>query len=145
MFPVELELDADADCISVLHMVRQKLHVPAKGIGYGLMRYLAPKESQLLMQAQPSAEVSFNYLGQFADHIPAIGSQCGPGEFKGDEFCGSATRSHLIEMIASVHDRQLGCEFHYNTEIHTAASIELLSARYIACLRNLMEVINHGN
>jgi len=43
---------------------------PRRGIGYGLLRYLAGDETSETLAALPRAEVSFNYLGQLDRAVP---------------------------------------------------------------------------
>ena len=46
-------------------MKEQLRGVPKKGIGYGLLRYMGGEQEE---REWGTAEVSFNYLGQF-DHV----------------------------------------------------------------------------
>jgi iturin family lipopeptide synthetase A len=40
-------------------------HVPRKGVGYGVLRYLAPESGGVPLPPAPPPQISFNYLGQF--------------------------------------------------------------------------------
>ncbi|MET8878865.1 condensation domain-containing protein, partial [Nocardia sp. NPDC004604] len=77
-YPVRLDLSgididdvfaAGAAAGAVVKSVKEQLRaVPARGIGYGLLRYLNPDTTPILA-ALPDPQVSFNYLGRF-DTIP---------------------------------------------------------------------------
>ncbi|WP_190120680.1 non-ribosomal peptide synthetase, partial [Streptomyces flavofungini] len=54
----------------VLKAVKEQLHaVPGNGIGYGLLRYLNPETADILKPAT-GGQISFNYLGRFAEDTP---------------------------------------------------------------------------
>src|SRR6185369_16586321 len=69
VFPVLLDLGTVADELEALKIVKDQLRaIPARGIGYGLLRYLSRDESiGERLRTMPQAEVSFNYLGHL-DH-----------------------------------------------------------------------------
>ncbi|MDP0971984.1 hypothetical protein Q6294_34185, partial [Klebsiella pneumoniae] len=50
---------------SIKAIKEQLRGVPHKGLGYGVLRYLADDLIKQTMAALPSAEITFNYLGQF--------------------------------------------------------------------------------
>ncbi|MFJ9679415.1 amino acid adenylation domain-containing protein [Streptomyces sp. NPDC101194] len=75
MYPVRLDLagiDLDeafaggpAAGRAVKAVKEQLLAVPDKGIGYGLLRHLAP-ESAAVLRRYPTGQIGFNYLGRFS-------------------------------------------------------------------------------
>ncbi|WP_129933703.1 MULTISPECIES: non-ribosomal peptide synthetase [unclassified Pseudomonas] len=50
---------------SIKRIKEQLRHVPHKGLGYGVLRYLADAAGREQMAALPQARITFNYLGQF--------------------------------------------------------------------------------
>ncbi|AKS08856.1 non-ribosomal peptide synthetase [Pseudomonas trivialis] len=50
---------------SIKAIKEQLRAVPHKGLGYGVLRYLADDLCKQTMAALPSAQITFNYLGQF--------------------------------------------------------------------------------
>ncbi|MCI3933797.1 non-ribosomal peptide synthetase [Streptomyces sp. AN091965] len=76
MFPVRLSVEGfDVDeavaggrsAGHAIKAVKEQLNaIPDKGIGYGLLRYLNPETAEVL-QARHAGQVTFNYLGRFAD------------------------------------------------------------------------------
>ncbi|HKV91269.1 MAG TPA: amino acid adenylation domain-containing protein, partial [Candidatus Angelobacter sp.] len=70
IFPVYLTASEEQEpCERLRAIARQLQEIPEKGINYGVLRYLAPKQEIAQgLCGMPQAEVSFNYLGQF-DHV----------------------------------------------------------------------------
>ncbi|MFO3723773.1 non-ribosomal peptide synthetase [Pseudomonas sp. HLMP] len=56
---------------SIKRIKEQLRQVPHKGIGYGVLRYLADDASRERMAALPQARITFNYLGQFDQQFDA--------------------------------------------------------------------------
>ncbi len=50
---------------SIKRIKEQLRQVPHKGLGYGVLRYLADPQGREQMAALPQARITFNYLGQF--------------------------------------------------------------------------------
>ena len=72
LFPVLLRGAAGDHAGDALKSIKEQLRaIPRKGIGYGLLRY-GDEESAIgrRLKAQPAAQISFNYLGQFDQSLP---------------------------------------------------------------------------
>ncbi|MBV6332714.1 non-ribosomal peptide synthetase, partial [Pseudomonas aeruginosa] len=64
LFP--LRLTPAADLGESLKAIKEQLRgVPDKGVGYGLLRYLAGEEAAARLAALPQPRITFNYLGRF--------------------------------------------------------------------------------
>ncbi|MFG0865781.1 non-ribosomal peptide synthetase [Pseudomonas sp. FYR_7] len=57
--------DDQALAASIKHIKEQLRQVPHKGLGYGVLRYLADPATREHMAALAQARITFNYLGQF--------------------------------------------------------------------------------
>ncbi len=141
LFPVRLDLARVDGPAPVLERVKKQLRrVPARGLGYGLLRYMAEGEVARALSAGPR-EVCFNYLGQF-DQVFAEGANFRPAaEASGPLRCPRARRSHLLEINASVIGGRLTLAWSYSANLHRQATVEALAADYTAALRALIE---HG-
>jgi len=65
IYPVLLDPGAESAPGEALMTVKEQLRaVPGKGLGYGVLRYLASEEVRGQLAALPQAQISFNYLGQ---------------------------------------------------------------------------------
>ena len=61
-----LRLTPQAEQGDSIKAIKEQLRgVPHKGLGYGVLRYLADDLCKQSMAALPSAQITFNYLGQF--------------------------------------------------------------------------------
>ncbi|WP_442953274.1 amino acid adenylation domain-containing protein [Paenibacillus sp. IHB B 3084] len=65
-YPVLLDISKEADLSGRIKQVKEDLrHIPNKGIGYGIWRYLSEAGVGQARGMYPEPQVSFNYLGQF--------------------------------------------------------------------------------
>ena len=138
IFPLLIHLDEDLeDPGTVLTAVKEQLRgVPDRGIGYGLLRYLATAEEGL--GALPQAEVSFNYLGQL-DTALAAGGLRPAAEPVGRLRSPRQPRRHAIEIVGRILDGHLRVELLYSRGLHERATIEGLAGRFLDSLRSLIE------
>ncbi|NJL59462.1 MAG: hypothetical protein HC887_07255 [Desulfobacteraceae bacterium] len=66
LYPVRLELPKSEDIGDQLRYVRESLrHIPNKGFGYGILKYLTDKEYTKELKFDLSPQILFNYLGDF--------------------------------------------------------------------------------
>jgi len=141
MFPVWLELGASCDPGEQLKAVKEQLRrIPHRGVGYGLLRYLAGDE-QLKGQLRdlPEPELSFNYLGQL-DQTDAEGSLLKlttdpTGAVNGNR----QQRRHLIDVLAMVHSGSLQMDWVYSRNYHGRQTIERIAGNYLDELRVLIK------
>ena len=113
--------------------------MPRPGLSYGVLRY-ASNDAAVARQlaAQPSAELLFNYLGQF-DQVVA-GSEL----FRfADEPTGAwhgptNERTHRLEVVAVVRDGRFEARWTYGAERDRPEVIERLADDFIAALRQLI-------
>lgn len=141
-FPVYLALGEETNVGQELQKIKEQLRgIPQRGIGYGLLRYLnqdmATREQ---LQAQPPAEVSFNYLGQFDQVTQDASLFEGANESGGRSQSMLAKRPYLLDVIGLVSDGMLEMSWTYSQTMHQAATIERLAAGFIDALR---EIIAH--
>ncbi|PSB59549.1 non-ribosomal peptide synthetase, partial [Chamaesiphon polymorphus] len=137
LFPVCLQLP-DEDCPrTLIQTVKEQLRqIPQKGIGYGILRYLAADE---LLSSHHPAPIVFNYLGQIDRSFNV------EGEFQlADESAGATQnlegqRHHTIDINATIVDGQLQVDWSYSTNLHQHSTIESLAQQYLANLTSLVE------
>jgi amino acid adenylation domain-containing protein/non-ribosomal peptide synthase protein (TIGR01720 family) len=140
LFPVGLTLDVDADALEALMSVRDQWRaVPARGIGYGLLRYLSrDPEVARVLRAVPRAEVGFNYLGQF-DQVISESSMFGPArESAGPTGSRRGLRPRLLDINGIVVSGQLRLEWTYSENLHRRSTVESLAEAYAEELRSLI-------
>jgi non-ribosomal peptide synthase protein (TIGR01720 family) len=143
VYPVHLRAGADPG--ATLRGVKDTLRaVPERGIGFGLLRWLGDADVASSLASRPTAQVSFNYLGQAhagADHgtllVPAaapMGATRDPG----------APRTHRISVEGSVSDGVLRMGFFHGAGVYRLATMERLAAAYADALRALIEHCRSG-
>ena len=141
LFPVLLELDVDeGDLGAAIQSIKEQLRrIPRRGIGYGILRYLAGEPA---LKQMPPAEVLFNYLGQFGNALTqkqANSVVFGPAkEDRGGAYSLNGTRTHLLEVNAIIIEEQLQIEWTYSKNLHQPKTIETLAANFIETLSALI-------
>lgn len=140
LFPILLSLGSEEtppEAREAVSRVADTLaQIPHKGVGYAILKYLTPPELQKGLVCGPSPEISFNYLGQFADESSALFSMA-------DEATGPTQGARLarpqsleIEMIAV--GGKLSIHLAYNQSHFRRETIAALANSLIHALRHLI-------
>src|SRR5206468_6286238 len=135
LFPVTLELPPGAAPREAIRAVKETLRaVPGKGLGYGLLRYLA---GRLTEPTEP--EVSFNYLGQLDSAV----AEGGPFAFATETVRGAAGEATagrpLFAVDALVLDGRLRATWTWDPGRHLPSTAERLARGFLAELGALIE------
>jgi non-ribosomal peptide synthase protein (TIGR01720 family) len=133
-----------------LKKVKEQLRgVPWHGLGYGVLQYLN-EEGRKRLSGGESAEVIFNYLGQF-DQVLSGGGGGGRGE-KGsggqgwelaEEGIGEAQsrtgkRTHVLEITGEIQGGCLRMEWYYNRELHREETVQELAGKTVEEIEALL-------
>jgi non-ribosomal peptide synthase protein (TIGR01720 family) len=145
IFPVVLDLRGALGPGDALQAIKEQLRrIPQRGLGYGLLRYLcqAPSLSDQLekLRTLPLPEVSFNYLGQFDQVLPASAPFALTRESTGPLSSLKEDRRHLLELTGSITGNRLQMTWTYSENVHRRTTVENLAQSFIDELRGL---INH--
>ncbi|AOX02680.1 hypothetical protein BJP34_27455 [Moorena producens PAL-8-15-08-1] len=140
LFPVLLQLASLNQLPSVIKSIKEQLRaIPNRGIGYGLLRYLCQDTTvNQQLQTIPTAEICFNYLGQFDQ----VQSQTG---WKFGSFSTGANQSekqyrdHLLEINALVVEGKLQINWTYSSNVHSLATVASLADSYHKALRSIIK------
>ncbi|QJB43816.1 non-ribosomal peptide synthetase [Dolichospermum flos-aquae] len=141
LFPVRLQLQEIDHPGNALKFVKEQLRqIPNRGIGYGVLRYLQENSTiREKLQSLPSAQISFNYLGQFDQVLKASESLGLAKEFKAEQSLLNQ-RSHLLGISGFIRGGKLEMTWAYSQKIHKQDTIKKLALGFIEALKNL---INH--
>ncbi len=133
LFPVRLRLGA-SDVAGRLKETKELLRsIPRRGIGYGILRYLARAET---LRAQTTPEIVFNYMGQF-DQVVAGSTMFGFAPQATGPWYGARTRRpHLFEINCLVIDNRLEVRWSYSPRAHTRETVARVAAAYVSALRS---------
>lgn len=139
IFPVLLELRANATAGEAVRAVKEQMHrLPRRGMGYGLLRYLAAEEIAARLLALPRAEVSFNYLGQLDQLFPPESLFAPARESSGPAHDPRGPRHYLVEINSFVLEGQLQLSWTYSESVYRAATVEALAAEFITALQAII-------
>ncbi|WP_240197356.1 condensation domain-containing protein, partial [Nonomuraea lactucae] len=140
VFPVVLAAADLGDAAVVVKSVKEGLRrSPGRGVGFGVLRYLADGGDELVGRLCAVAEphVGFNYLGGRAG--------MSGGLLVGELAAGLAgpdgqTRAHKLQVEAfRAVDGRLVFEWHYGGAWHRGETIERVAVAYVEALRALVE------
>jgi non-ribosomal peptide synthase protein (TIGR01720 family) len=138
VFPVRLALPEGDEPGSAIRAIKEQLRqVPARGIGYGLLRHLADPADPLAaaVRAQALPEVSFNYLGQLDASLgPWLLAPESPGPLLGS----STRRFALLYVSGAVVGAQLRLHIEYSDTAHREETIARFADALLAELQALI-------
>ena len=138
LYPVHLAIDPWGDPVGGLRAVKEQLaRVPRRGVGFGVLRWLAPDEAAAPLRALPAPEVSFNYLGQFDASFSAGGLLAPAGEERGPSRSPRAPRAHLLDVVAVVSGGRLHVTWVYGAGVHREETVRRLADEHLEALRAL--------
>jgi amino acid adenylation domain-containing protein/non-ribosomal peptide synthase protein (TIGR01720 family) len=148
VFPALVQVEAATDPGQALRSVKEQLRqIPHRGIGYGLLRYLGEgAEVKDRLRAFPSAQICFNYLGQWDQSFTnESGSESGnesgflPAEESyGPARSGQGARSYLLDVSGSVNGGRLQMNWTYSESVHRKATVERLARNFMDELRAII-------
>ncbi|MDZ8188239.1 MAG: amino acid adenylation domain-containing protein [Nostoc sp. ChiSLP02] len=140
IFPVVVELGIIDDLGTALKSVKEQLRIiPNKGIGYGLLRYLnVDAEINAQLEKIPEAEISFNYLGQFAQVVNTSSLMQIANESSGNSQSSQGQRHYLLDINAIVINDKLQIDWTYSSNIHQHETIENIAQEFVETLQELI-------
>ena len=136
LFPVPLTLSSREPGEAIKAVKEQLRAIPGKGIGYGMLRYLAKHPD---LTAQPGSDLCFNNLGQFEAEtstgpFTTISAPTAP------DHGPNQPRPHAIVVNAIVTRGTLTLDWQFSTDLHDEPTISNLATTY---LQNLTTLIAH--
>jgi len=131
-FPVALALPDGGGPREAILAVKEALRaVPGRGLGYGLLRYLAGPQTGELLAALPAPQVSFNYLGQ----LDGAGGEDSPFAFAPETVRGiegeAVAGRPLFAVDALVLDGRLRVSWTYDPGRHLPATAGRLADGFL--------------
>ncbi|WP_242841198.1 non-ribosomal peptide synthetase [Clostridium akagii] len=140
MYPVIIDVKHSGDIGYSIKYVKETLrHIPNKGVGYGIIKYLTEPQNKDNICFNVKPEIGFNYLGEFTNNPEGK-------SFKYSDLSGGESISKLNNKIESISinglivNGKLELVFNYSTGQYKYESIKKLSQLYI---EKLLEIINH--
>ena len=139
IFSVHLQIDQPHDLGEALKTVKESLRqIPHKGIGQGILTYLASKISPPLGHSlQPS--LSFNYLGQWDNTTVQEGLFAFASESTGASVSDQNNLSHLLNINCEVKGQVLRIFWTYSSNHYHEKTIQSLSWNFLQRLKQLIK------
>jgi non-ribosomal peptide synthase protein (TIGR01720 family) len=132
-------LPANSTPTTALKTIKEQLRqVPNQGIGLGILRYLGEETAVSQLATLPKPPISFNYLGQYDQALPADAPFAPATESTGPDRSPNAERSHPIDITGSVNRGKLHITWDYSPHQSHSATIQRLADNYLAALRDLI-------
>ncbi|WP_459206114.1 non-ribosomal peptide synthase/polyketide synthase [Pseudomonas sp. MLB6B] len=122
--------DDEARGASLKRIKEQLRQVPHKGLGYGVLRYLAEDGVREQMAALPQARITFNYLGQFDqqfDDAALFQPLDAPAGLAHDL---DAPLPNWLSVDGQVYGGALQLRWTYSTERYAEATVRGLAEAY---------------
>ena len=139
-YPVTLNLGYSKDITRQLVEVKESLHrIPNKGIGYGVLRYLAGRH----FGADP--QITFNYLGDFGSDIKTSqGEQLFEfaNDYYGRNVSENRKRDAILDVTGMITANKLQLSISYSTEQYLEKTIQKLLAAFREQLLELIEILS---
>ncbi|MBY8950337.1 non-ribosomal peptide synthetase [Pseudomonas carnis] len=123
---------------SIKAIKEQLRGVPHKGLGYGVLRYLADDLCKQSMAALPSAQITFNYLGQFDQSFGTDALFHPLEESAGLAHDPDAPLPNELSIDSQVYGGELVLRWTFSRERHDQQVIRDLAEAYLAELHSLI-------
>ncbi|HWU91137.1 MAG TPA: amino acid adenylation domain-containing protein, partial [Kofleriaceae bacterium] len=138
IYPVQIDLAPAASLGDALRASRRALRqVPHRGLGYGVLRYLATDPRAAALRELPAPQLLFNYLGQLDAAGTAAELRLVPHTL-GRESSAAGTRRHVLAINSVVLGGQLQVFWSFSAQLHHRDTIQRLADAYLASLRALI-------
>ena len=140
-WPLLLDLGAAADLGAELKAVKERLRgVPNRGLGYGLLRFLAADpETAARFAALPEPEIAFQYVGGIGRLAPRVAGLRLAPERPGAPVAAADPRAHRLEIHASLAEERLRVTWTYGEEVFRRETIEALAASFLAEVQAIVD------
>ncbi|MDU0154791.1 surfactin non-ribosomal peptide synthetase SrfAA [Bacillus cabrialesii] len=140
MYPMVLDMKHADDLGYQLKQMKEDIrHVPNKGVGYGILRYLTAPEHKEEMAFSIQPDVSFNYLGQFDDMSDA-------GLFtrselpSGQSLSPETEKPNALDIVGYIENGKLTMSLAYHSLEFHEKTVQTFSDSFKA---HLLRIIEH--
>ncbi|NNB67370.1 non-ribosomal peptide synthetase [Pseudomonas fluorescens] len=134
-----LRLTPQGEPGDAIKAIKEQLRgVPHKGLGYGVLRYLADDLCKQTLAALPSADITFNYLGQFDQGFGADALFHPLDESAGQAHDPDAVLPTALSVDSQVYGGELVLRWTFSRERHDQPTIRALADAYLGELHSLI-------
>ncbi|MBF0243520.1 MAG: hypothetical protein HQK64_13730, partial [Desulfamplus sp.] len=135
-----LEKDAKKESIKndIIKIDQSIKLTPNSGIGWGLLKYLNPKVSEILSSSSyKESNINFNYLGEFEAYGRGIFKPA--SEDSGLSVAKNAPITHDLDINAAIAQGALHIVWNYNSRAFTEARIKKMVQDFSIHLESIFE------
>ncbi|NHN25922.1 amino acid adenylation domain-containing protein [Flavobacterium jejuense] len=144
-YPILLEKKSNIISNIIKHVKETLRQVPNNGMDYIIRKYFAETSSEYQSKDEVTAQISFNYLGQFDNEIEG-NSFCLAYEAKGDEVSKNKVRDYDWDVSGIVSNGELSMGIMYSSQQYSKETIEKLMAFYNESILEIVEYCcNYNN
>ncbi|NWA00111.1 non-ribosomal peptide synthetase [Pseudomonas gingeri] len=136
--PLNIE-EAAGQGDSIKAIKEQLRGVPHKGLGYGVLRYLAEPSLRAAMAALPVAPITFNYLGQFDQSFGDDALFRPLEESAGEAHGAEAPLPNELSIDSQVYGGELVLRWTFSRERFDSNTVAELADAYLGELSSLVE------
>ncbi|WJO19941.1 non-ribosomal peptide synthetase [Pseudomonas soli] len=138
LYPLKLT-PADDLGASLMAVKEQLRAVPAKGIGYDVLRYLGDAQARETLGALAQGSIVFNYLGQFDGSFDSEQGLFTPApEGAGQGQSPEAPLGSLLSIDGQVYSGELALDWSFSSAVFERGQIQRLADEYAEELRLLI-------
>jgi amino acid adenylation domain-containing protein/non-ribosomal peptide synthase protein (TIGR01720 family) len=141
LFPARLT--PAADLAASLKQIKEQLRaIPHKGIGFGALAHLGDASARQALQALPTPQLTFNYLGQFDGNFAAADDALfvPTDEHGGEELNMQGPLGSPLALDGKVFGGALDLTWTFSGDLFQASTIQRLADDY---LEELTALIRH--
>ncbi|WP_460111359.1 non-ribosomal peptide synthetase [Pseudomonas sp. S3_H04] len=138
LFAVKLTAADDLDG-SIKSIKEQLRAVPDKGLGYGVLRYLAAPAVRAELAELAPPRITFNYLGQFDRQFDDAALFVPSAETSGVAQDPAAPLANWLTLEGQVYGGELSMSWGFSREMFDSATVQYLVDQYALELHALIE------
>lgn len=136
MYPVLLDMSELEDIARTIKEVKEYLrHVPNKGIGYGVLRYLSDADNT---NFNVIPEISFNYLGQFDQDIHTESFEI-ISDLTGLSASPESENPYTFMIICMIAEGKLNITYNYNVRQYEESTVMEALEQFKNSLEQIIE------
>ena len=139
LYPVVLNMEGQRELSDYIKSVKENIrHIPEKGIGYGILKYITLPENKESLRFNLKPEISFNYLGQFDQDLDTGIFEM--SDMPIGECAGENTKMpYCIDMNSMVMEGKLQLVITYNQCEYEKNTIEKVAKSFSEKLVGIIE------
>ena len=140
VYPVRLKYENGQSVQDNLKSIKEQLrHIPGKGFGYGALRYLGSENQNRILQKTPSADIVFNYLGQFSSILENNPWFTVAQQSRGHEHSLESVDPHPLSINSHIVGDKLQVDWIYSQSMFKADTVAKIADNYIAALEQIVK------